>query len=184
MAGSPAALDPSHIETPSVPLAELGLDQLRRYRRRLAGEEDRVSYWRRVLHARIDVLRAEGRHERPLSLEELVRALGDTGAGSSRRALVTVRAAESLPQLPVLKEIWVTDVDPTDPSAVAAALDRLGGAEEQLTAYRRALHARIDHATTELIERYRIDPLSALTALPQATRPPRRALVPSERRGR
>jgi hypothetical protein len=180
-------LDPSRIETPAVPLAEIGLVQLRRYRRRLADEEDRISYWRRVLHARIDVLRAEGRHERPLSLEELVRALGDTGAGSSRSALVTVRAAEPLPQLPVLKEIWVTDVDPKDPSAVAAALDRLGGAEQQLTAYRRALHARIDHATTELIDRYRIDPASALTALPQPSRRARRsprAPAPLERRGR
>jgi anti-sigma-K factor RsiG len=184
MAGSPGGLDPSRIETPSVPLADLGLAQLRRYRHRLAAEEDRVSYWRRLLHARIDVLRAERRHERPLSLEELVRALGETGAGSRRRALVTVKAAEPLPQLPVLKEIWITDVDPTDPSAVAAALDRLSTAEEQLTAYRQALQSRIDHATAELIDRYRIDPRLALSALPQPPRRPRRALSPPLRTGR
>ena len=36
-----------------------------------------------------------------------------------------------------------------------------------LTDYRRALHARIDEATGELIVRYRADPLAALSLIPQ-----------------
>ena len=36
--------------------SELSLDGLRAYRRRLSDEEERVSYWRRLVHARIDVL--------------------------------------------------------------------------------------------------------------------------------
>ncbi|MGN6576592.1 MAG: RsiG family protein, partial [Nocardioides sp.] len=49
------------------PWSDLTLDELRAYRRRLADEEERVPYWRRLVHARIDVLEAEAHHERPLT---------------------------------------------------------------------------------------------------------------------
>jgi hypothetical protein len=144
--------------------SELSLDGLRSYRRTLADEEEKVSYWRRLVHARIDVLEAEAHHERPLTMDELVRVLGDTGTGHGRTALVSVHAAEPLPDLPVLEEMWVTELDPNDREAVAEAVRRLRTAEEQLTDYRRALHARLDAATHELIDRYRQDPAAALVA--------------------
>ena len=146
------------------PWSDLTLDELRAYRRRLADEEERVSYWRRLVHARIDVLEAEAHHERPLTIEELVRVLGDTGAGRGRTALVSLQAAEPLPDLPVLEEMWVTELDPNDTAAVREAIARLRQAEEQLTDYRRALHERLDEATAELISRYRAEPASALVA--------------------
>jgi hypothetical protein len=152
---------------PSEELSGLGLDELRDYRHRLEAEEDRVSYWRRLAHARIDVLEAEAVTGHQLSLPELVRVLGDTGSGQSRRALVRVRAAEPLPDLPALTEMWGTEVDPEDPDEVAAALERLRTAEEQLTTYRRALHARLDEATRELILRYRENPRAALSVIPE-----------------
>ena len=144
--------------------AGLDLPDLRLYRKRLAEEEEKVSYWRRLVHARIDVLEAEAHHERPLRLDELIRVLGDTGTGRTRTALVSVRAADDLPELPVLADMWVTELDPEDTEAVAAAIARLRSAEEQLTDYRRALHERLDEATAELIARYRRDPASALVA--------------------
>ena len=145
--------------------SDLDLDRLRDYRHRLAVEEEKVSYWRRLVHARIDVLEAEAHQERPLRLDELVRVLGDTGAGRTRNALVGVRAAEPLPELPVLEQMWVTELDPNDTEAIADAIRRLRAAEAQLTEYRHALHRRIDDATSELIARYRADPTSALVAL-------------------
>ena len=153
------------VEEPPRHWSELSLDGLRAYRRRLADEEERVSYWRRLVHARIDVLTAEAHHERPLHIDELVRVLGDTGQGRGRTALVSVHAADPLPDLPVLQEMWVTELDPNDAEAVADALERLRTAEQQLTDYRKALHSRLDQATKELIERYRQDPASALVAL-------------------
>jgi hypothetical protein len=153
------------VDPPPVELRDLSLSELRAYRRKLADEEDRVSYWRRLVHARLDVLAAESSNEGPLSLETLARVLGDTGAGHTRNALVRVRAAEPLPELPVLEEMWVSEVDPEDAEAIAAAVEVLRTAERQLTSYRTALHQRIDEATGELIERYRADPSSALTAL-------------------
>ena len=152
---------------PSEELAALDLEQLRSYRHGLEGEEDKVSYWRRLVHARIDVLEAESGTSAPLSIDDLVRVLGDTGSGRTRRALVRFRAADPLPDLPVLSEMWVTEVDPQDAGEMEDALERLRTAERQLTAYRRALHDRIDEATRELILRYRANPLAALTVIPQ-----------------
>jgi len=152
---------------PSEELAALDLEQLRSYRHGLEGEEDKVSYWRRLVHARIDVLEAESGTSAPLSIDDLVRVLGDTGSGRTRRALVRFRAADPLPDLPVLSEMWVTEVDPHDAGEIEDALERLRTAERQLTAYRRALHDRIDQATRELILRYRANPLAALTVIPQ-----------------
>lgn len=147
-------------------LSGLTLAQLRAYRSELTREEEKVSYWRRLTHARMDVLQAESDHDGRLSVTDLVRALGDTGTGFRRTALVSVRPADPLPELPILAEMWNTEVDPSDPEAIRDALDRLRQAEAQLTEYRRALHERIDEATGELIVRYRANPASALHALP------------------
>jgi hypothetical protein len=151
---------------PSPYLAGMNLEELRAYRQRLRDEEDKVSYWRRLVHARMDMLEVGSHTEGSLSLEELVRVLGDTGAGHSRTALAKIRSAEPLPDLPELPDMWVTEVDPHDEDAVAQAVAKLRGAEEQVTAYRKALHQRLDEVTGELISRYRDDPATALTALP------------------
>jgi Rad3-related DNA helicase len=160
--GAPLPLP--EVASPPDAWGDLSLADLRQYRRQLAEEEEKISYWRRLVHARIDVLEAEAHHERPLRLEELIRVLGDTGAGRTRSALVNVRAAEDLPELPVLHDMWVTELDPNDHDRVAEAVRLLRAAEVQLTDYRRALHQRLDQATKELIARYREDPRSALTA--------------------
>ena len=152
---------------PSEELATLDLVELRGYRHRLEAEEEKVSYWRRLVHARIDVLSAESDAGNSLSMDDLVRVLGDTGSGAGRRALVRFRAADPLPDLPVLGEMWVTEIDPQDDTQVEDALARLRTAEQQLTSYRRALHERIDEATRELILRYRENPRAALSVIPE-----------------
>jgi hypothetical protein len=162
--GDDGSLMLTDVAEPSRSLDRLSLKELRAYRRKLADEEEKISYWRRLVHARIDVLEAEAHHERPLRLDELIRVLGDTGSGRTRNALVSVRAADDLPELPVLADMWVTELDPHDTDEVAEALRRLRAAESQLTDYRRALHERLDAATNELIDRYRRDPASALIA--------------------
>ena len=148
-------------------LADLDIPQLREYRHRLTEEEEKVSYWRRLTHARIDLLEAESRTEGTLSMDDLVRVLGDTGAGRTRKVLLSVRASDALPDLPELDDMWATEVDPHDADQVADAVRRLRDAEVQLTDYRRALHERIDEATAELIIRYRDNPSGALIALPK-----------------
>ena len=133
-------------------LESLGLDELRHYRQRLRDEEDRVSYWRRVVHARMDLLTAGRSTDGSISVDELVRVLGDTGTG----------AAEPLPDVPDLTEVWVA---PRSADDAARQLSALEHAEQQLTGYRTALFARIDAAGVELIRRYRADPTLALSVL-------------------
>lgn len=147
---------------PSPHLDGLSLPELRAYRERLRGEEERASYWRRLVHARIDLIEATGTADGSLSLADLVRVLGDTGNGQTRHALHRVRAADPLPDLPALDEVWIA---PTDEAGRADAVRRLRDAEAQLTGYRSALHQRIDEATAELIVRYRQDPTRALAVL-------------------
>lgn len=146
---------------PSHHLSGLGLKALRDYRQHLREEEEKISYWRRVVHARIDLLHA-GTPDGSLSLAELVRVLGDTGSGRSREALAGVGAGEPLPDLPALADVWLV---PGTEQEVERALVLLGRAEEQFTHYRSVLHRRIDEATGELISRYRADPREALSAL-------------------
>jgi hypothetical protein len=147
-------------------LAGLSLAELRTYRQALTDEEDKVSYWRRLVHARLDVLEAQRRNSGTLTMEELIRVLGDTGTGKTRTALVAIRPADPPPEVPVLAEMWLTEIDPHDKDAISEAMDRLRVAEVKLTGYRKALHQRIDEATGDLIGRYRQDPSLALSALP------------------
>lgn len=158
---------PVKLAGPAPELSGLGLAELRAYRSALSAEEDKVSYWRRLLHGRIDLLEAQAGSQDSLSLADLVRVLGDTGTGRSRRALMRVPAPVQLPDLPDLDqlgELWA--VDPHD-DQVADLIERLHANASRLSEYRSALHQRIDAATGELIMRYRADPRAALVLLPQ-----------------
>lgn len=143
-------------------LAHLSLEELRRYRAGLRVEEDRVSYWMRLVRVRLERLETGRGADNGLTLEQLTRVLGDTGSGRARGALMAVRGEGSLPDLPVLSTTWTNEVNPQDEAEAASAVYSLRGAESDLAEYRRVLHERIGEATGELIARYRVDPSSAL----------------------
>jgi hypothetical protein len=151
--------------------AHLSLPGLREFRKALTHEEAQVSYWRRIIQARLDVVRAgtlgtaDGSHLRPVLTDARVR--------SSRKALLQVVAMEDIPPLPSLAELWDRRVEPGDHEGAAALDADLAIAERQLSAYRKALHERIADATGELIARYRESPSLCLSVLPLA--PERRA---------
>jgi hypothetical protein len=149
-------------------LADMELEALRAYRKDLQSEEDKVSYWRRLVHARLDLIEAGSSTSGSLTLPQLIRVLGDTGTGASRQALSSIHASDPLPDLPESEWMWVSEIDYHDAEAVAEALARLRAAEEKLTEYRKALFERLDEATAELIVRYRENPTAALTILPLA----------------
>ncbi len=154
----------------SVEHAHLTLDGLREYRKALTAEESNVSYWRRIIQARLDVVRAGS----DLVSDNLKPVLTDARVSAGRSALVEIVPAEDIPPLPNLAGLWERQVDPSDPAAVAGLEVDLDAAERQLSEYRTALHARLGAATSELIARYRDEPNLCLTALP--SQPSRRAL--------
>ncbi len=148
--------------------AHLSVGGLREYRRALGDEEHRVSYWRRILQARLDLV-ASGTTRKGVDHERLTPLLTTERVGAGRRALNTVVGSDSgIPPLPLLEELWERQVEPDDEAGRLAFEDDLRVAEQALSAYRSALHDRIGQATGELIARYRESPDLCLTALPLA----------------
>ena len=146
--------------------AHLSVDGLREYRRALSDEEHRVSYWRRILQARLDLV-ASGTTRRGVDHARLAPLLTTERLGAGRRALNgVVQTDGAMPPLPLLQELWERQVEEGDEAARTAFEDDLRMAEQALSAYRSALHDRIGQATGELIARYRESPDLCLTALP------------------
>lgn len=145
-------------------LSHLDLEELRAYRGALNEEETRVSYWRRIIQARLDLLRAHTADGGKLA--QLTQTFTKAEVGRRRVALITVVPADDVPPIPDLEELWARTIDdPTDLDH--DLLDReLSFAELQLSSYRQALHRRIGQATDELVARYREDPQACLIALP------------------
>lgn len=145
--------------------AHLSLDGLRAYRRALSAEEGRVSYWRRIVQARLDLVRtAESGVVNPV--ENLREVLADARVDGGRRALLTVLPDDDMPPLPDLAEVYGRELVPGDDEANHRLAHDLSRAEAQLSSYRTALHKRLSAATGELIARYREQPALCLTALP------------------
>ncbi len=145
--------------------AHLSIDALREYRRALTAEEGKVSYWRRILQARLDVVQA-GSGARDVDHAQLRPLLTSERVGAGRSALVEVLPVDDIPPLPSLAELWDRRVEASDEAGTATLVHDLQLAEAQLSAYRNALHRRIGEATGELIARYREQPSLCLTALP------------------
>lgn len=146
-------------------LSHLSLDGLRAYRTALAAEEDRVSYWRRIIQARLDTVRmVEG--VRAADANALKPVLSSARMGRGRSALVRVVPIDDIPPLPDLERLWEALHDATTPEQRAKLEHDLEHAERELSDYRNALHRRIATASEELIARYRDHPLDCLTALP------------------
>lgn len=150
--------------------AHLDLDSLRRYRTTLSAEEGRVSYWRRIIQARLDVVRVAAGGAEPPSVGSLRDVFAERRMASNRTALVEVMPVDDMPPLPDLAQLWARCSVPGDDAANRGLTHDLVKAERQLSAYRAALHRRLAAATGELIARYREDPAQCLTVLP--VRPP------------
>jgi hypothetical protein len=153
--------------------AHLTLAGLRSYRKALAQEESRVSYWRRILQARLDMVRENDDGQRG-SMANLRPVLTNERVASGRTALIDILPVVDIPPLPDLEELWDRRVRPDDAAYNEDLVEQLSKAEGQLSVYRTALHTRIQAATNELIARYRDDPAQCFSVLPL---PPQRRAV-------
>ena len=154
-------------------LPELPVDQLRARRGEAEQEETDLSYARRLLHGRLDLLRAEQeRRSDPQASagavsttdEELVAALTRTLAdppgpshGMGRHGLVEPsrvgehrRAAEAAVADPAL-----SDPAGMDDDALATAISHLDGLQQDVGEQRAAVQQAADALTEELGRRYR-----------------------------
>jgi hypothetical protein len=140
----------------------LSLQALRELRQVVTDEEQRAAYWRRIIQARLAVVRA--RRPPPPPVADLRGVLIDA-RGSPARMAALAWSADVLVHLPDLAEVWSRAVDYSDDVATTVLESELSDAEDRLTAYRLELHGRIDALTAEVIVRYREAPNLALDLL-------------------
>ncbi|HVX70131.1 MAG TPA: hypothetical protein VHA79_10625 [Mycobacteriales bacterium] len=147
--------------------AHLTLGGLREYRSTLTHEESRVSYWRRIIQARLDLVRAavEGG---TAGVEDLRNVFAERRGVTKRTAALSILPIDDMPPLPDLATLWSREPDSNDVNATAELMHELTKAETQLSAYRTAVHRQLAAATAELIARYREQPDLCLSALPSS----------------
>jgi hypothetical protein len=140
----------------------MDLKRLRTYRRTLLDEELRASYWRRLVQARRDLLRAGTAPGDRAGIKE---ALTETRGANGRQVVLTLHPDAAMPILPHLPELWASGIDRGDDHQRAELFTRLASAESVLSSYREALLRRLDRANAELVARYHEDPTLCFVAL-------------------
>jgi hypothetical protein len=155
-------LEPEYLED----LTELDLEELRRRRHTAEDVETQISYYRRLLHGRMDLLnfelrRRSGEEERSL-LEALPEILA-TGMVLGHEP--NLRHIETMPPIPtktgrrlidkIMDDGVLTQLTDLTDDEVSEALERLREVESNLSDQRKQLHTVIDKLQDEIVDRYR-----------------------------
>lgn len=154
---------------PDCDLAELDLPEIRSRRAAAAALEDSISYVRRVLQVRLDILGTELAHRRsgesPASSQELVARLPDIlaersgapGQSHGHRDVLfpDVDGALIAAVDDVVTTAELATVDEVGDDDLAELVDRLELLESEVSATRHVLHERIDGLQAEVVRRYR-----------------------------
>jgi hypothetical protein len=149
-------------------LGGLGLAELRARRSQALAEEADLSYLRRLLQGRIDILRAElarreGREDRGAAasaVERLPEILAEIpsqvrrSARHMRLAPPRSRYARALAD-ELMGEVGLADLSARADGELAAACERLTAKEREVSGRRRELQAVADACSAEITRRYR-----------------------------
>ena len=149
-------------------LAGLDLAALRTLRRDAQREEADLSYLRRMLHGRIDILQAElGRRSAPDApvpdapvLDRLSEILTDDPSRvrtSARHVTLGTPLTERVRALAeeMLAEVELSDLDARTDPELHAAMGRLARHEQQVSRRRQVLQQTVDGCSAEITRRYR-----------------------------
>jgi hypothetical protein len=144
-------------------LSRLDLDEVRTRRRDAEQEEADLSYVRRMLQGRMDILRAElarrsGGGDK--IVEHLSQVLADAGRsdhGLGRFLRVEPSRVDEHRRLveQVIADVGVSDVEQRSDEELRAALGRLEGFERGISEDRQRVQHVMDALTTEIAERYK-----------------------------
>ncbi|MEO3766964.1 ABC transporter substrate-binding protein [Streptomyces sp. B8F3] len=162
-AGATAVLAAPDPATPPARLDALGLPELRLLRRSAQQEEADLSYVRRLLHGRIDILRAElGRRASPHSpvLDRLPEILTDGPSprpASARHVTLGTPLREEYRELAeeMLAEVALSDLSARTDEELHQGLARLAGYEARISGRRQRLQRTADECSAEIARRYR-----------------------------
>ncbi len=158
------------VQPPEPRLALLTLPELRALRRDAQRDEADLSYVRRLLQGRIDILRAElarrGRTALPAPadgsvVDRLPEILKDTPAqhrSSARHVTLGTPHNEEYRRLAaeMLAEVELSDLQARTDLELATAMGRLVGYEQEVSGRRQRLQRTTDECSGEIARRYRV----------------------------
>lgn len=155
-------LEPEYLET----LDELDLAELRRRRDTAEDVESQISYYRRLLHGRMDLLNFELRRRAGEEERTLLEALPEIlASGMVLGKEPNLRHIETMPPIPsktgrrlidrIMDDGVLTQLPDLSEDEIREALERLREVETTLSEQRRELHSVIDALQDEIVDRYR-----------------------------
>lgn len=158
-------LEPAFVED----LTALDLAEVRRRRGACQQREESVSYLRRVIQVRLDLLGTElsRRHsgEAPGDMDELLTRLPGIlaehsrapGMGQAPRDLRLPAIDDELTDLVdgIISPRRLSELNQIPDADLVDAVDRMEGLEQEVSGVRRRLHAQIDQLQAEITRRYR-----------------------------
>ena len=150
-------------EPVGTPTTALGLPELRALRRDAQRDEADLSYVRRLLQGRIDILRAElARRSDPETpvVDRLSEILADAPSSRSASARHVTLGTPHSEEYRLLAAEMLSDVELSDLTARTDAelydgMDRLVRYEQQVSRRRQQLQRTVDGCTAEITRRYR-----------------------------
>ncbi|MFF3687800.1 hypothetical protein [Streptomyces sp. NPDC002187] len=150
-------------ELPQPDLGALRLPELRALRRDSQRDEADLSYVRRLVQGRIDILRAElGRRADPESpvvdrLSEILADVPSRRGSSARHVTLSTPRGEEYRRLAddVLDEVGLSDLDARTDEELHTAMGRLLGYEQKVSRRRQQLQRTADDCSAEIARRYR-----------------------------
>ncbi|MFH7593600.1 AmfC protein [Streptomyces racemochromogenes] len=156
--------DPEGLTTPAgIPAAALGLPELRALRRDAQRDEADLSYVRRLLQGRIDILRAElARRTDPEApvvdrLSEILADAPSSRSASARHVTLGTPHNEEFRLLAaeMLSDVELSDLEARTDAELHEAMARLVRYEQQVSRRRQQLQRTADDSSAEITRRYR-----------------------------
>ncbi|MEX2279785.1 MAG: aerial mycelium formation protein [Acidimicrobiia bacterium] len=146
---------------------EIDIEELRSRRQLAVDVEKELSYYRRLLHGRMDLLRFErrrrtGEESRSL-IDSLVEILSDPSGGDGHDPRRTILDTD-VPPLPdigrrevdaVLGDDVLAKLDTVDDEGLASALEAVQAIESEISGKRHRVQQVADLLSTQIAERYR-----------------------------
>ncbi|MFD9301587.1 AmfC protein [Streptomyces sp. NPDC060048] len=150
-------------DPPPVVTAALGLPELRALRRDAQRDEADLSYVRRLLHGRIDILRAElARRTDPETpvvdrLSEILADAPSTRSASARHVTLGTPHSEEYRLLAaeMLSDVELSDLSARTDEELHEGMGRLVRYEQQVSRRRTQLQRTADDCSAEITRRYR-----------------------------
>jgi len=147
-------------------LGDLELGEVRRRRDTAEDVEAQISYYRRLLHGRMDLINFEMRRRSGEEERSILEALPEIlASGMILGSEPTLRHIETMPPIPsmtgrrlidkIMDDGVLASLPELSDEEIVEAIERLRDVETQLSGQRRRLHQVIDKLQDEVVARYR-----------------------------